>query len=407
MAIIITVLVFTFVFGALLFRTWPNVSKKPSLLAMLIAIAAISLMSIGFYMQFFSNAEEQAWLKTRETLLPEIQSLLETGEASKVIKNLDGKTFIGAMTYYAQRYPQESRVWQKLAVVMVSLGMPEESLKAVRRYLKLEPQDRQGQQLQLQLLAQLIDEKKASPAQLRLALQQFIQRTDLLPEDRLQIAGLAQKYEFFDEAAAILKQILADDQRTDDQLSHRALDGRRLMIGMIESYQQQAQSGPLESKAVEQNLAAQDSTTLEAKPNPVDVEEFRVAVQLKLSDDARRTLQIYKDKAGSDQVHVWVSVVSSQPGPPIAAKLVWLSIDSLLASPDNFEIVLKASDLVLTQGWQKHQDLISRAILVLSDVQSDPIAAKASPIQGTVDLDMAAKPRQAIVTLDVLSKSGP
>ena len=130
-------------------------------------------------------------------------------------------------------------------------------------------------------------------------------------------------------------------------------------------------------------------------------------MQLKLSDDARRTLQIYKDKAGSDQVHVWVSVVSSQPGPPIAAKLVWLSIDSLLASPDNFEIVLKASDLVLTQGWQKHQDLISRAILVLSDVQSDPIAAKASPIQGTVDLDMAAKPRQAIVTLDVLSKSGP
>lgn len=362
--------------------------KKPILL-----YATIILLVTGsVYVGSMYKKDQFDWYERREMLLPDIRLLLDESQASEAIKALDTKTFISALGYYAVVYPQDARVWQKLAVVLVSLKIPDQALKAVRRFLSMNPEDKDARYLEIQLLAELIDaQQNISPRQLLFAIQSLSERGGLSIDERFQLASVAYQYSFYDVAAHIWEAILLEDQRTGPDLSETVQEGRELLKKLIAQAHQDA-------------VNAREKDT-----KPIEPEQSLPAytVDLQWSSDAVDRVERYMTtQDGDDQgkLHVWLSIKDGQGGPPLAARLVW--IEDIADIKTGISLVFDQSDLLMpSRRWSLGDQLQVRAVVALSAKKIDPIqAAQDAEIKGEDVVLIKEEGSQSVLKLEIIAK---
>lgn len=358
----------------------------------IIYVIVFAALSFGLYGLALYDAEDAHWLQQRDALLPDVQNFLDNQEASAALQSLPAREFVSLLSHYAQVNPDDSRIWQRLAVVSMTLEMPEQALKAVRRYMQSHPDDRQARLLEIQLLVELVSKDEGvSVRQLEFALEAFAQRDDLQPEDRVQLASLAQQFKLRTLEVSLWQSILAADQRPDAVLSSQALEGRRLIEQLIKKAQASADTDAVNPSS------PQSPQSLPSLPS--------LTFQLELSAQAHHALQNYIDQqvaANQEaQYHLWVSARSGNGGPPLAAKLVWL--ENTYNWSQSLTVTLAQEDLVLPDRvWQLDDKIEVKVYLVLSSQQSDPatLAMTELQVQGSALVGQENEP--VTLTIDQL-----
>ena len=347
--------------------------KGPLVIAVFMAV-----VSIGIYATTMYDSEHVAWLDQQEALLPDVQTLLATDEAPESLKQLDGAHFLGLLSYYAKEYPEDSRVWQKLAVVMVNLQMPEEALKAIRRYLALDSSNLQAHQLEIQLLSELVNSKNISSRQLWFALDKLKDMNELQAQDYFFLAGLSRQHEFYDLAIEYWEKVIATDSRPDEALAPKALQGRKLLQRMIDDAKNR-----LEQKETHV-FAAEESNDAEVSPAEPEDQEM-IVINLQIKPETAEAINEYLENSANATYQMWVSIRQDQPGPPLAAKLIWLNAEDLTALQSGYEAMLTMDDLIMPgTTWPTGENVTVSLSMVLSQEKSDPITAKQSPYRQTL-----------------------
>lgn len=387
LTITLIVLLLVFLFSIRLFQM--TQATKPVTSPVGLGIFAVILLAttVFSYGWLVYEPERLDRLVQFEALLPDVQVLLESNQASDSIKELDAASFVSLLGYYGKTYPKDDRVWQKLAVVMLNLEQHDASLKAVRRYLRSVPDDIQARQLEIQLLTTLIrDKKEISPRQLLHALEEYVSHADIAPEDRLYSASLAEEFGFDELAVSLWQSMLAADKRSDSHLSERALQGRQLVQTMLErslarlNAENNPETKPLDlTEAVDQALP-----TSKVAQNILDL-----SFQLTLSPKTQVAIEEYQESSPLQPFQVWLSL--SRGGPPMAARLVWFESAEQLQSVG--ALTFTESDLVLVP--QELQDSATlRAVLALEPEKIDPLQARESPWQAAVEVNLTSQADQ-------------
>ena len=126
------------------------------------------------------------------------------------------------------------------------------------------------------------------------------------------------------------------------------------------------------------------SSTESAVESAVQGQEMLV-INLQIKPETAAAIDDYLKGSGNAPYQMWVSVRRNQPGPPLAAKLIWLSVDDLDALQSGYEAMLTMDDLIMPgASWPTGEDVTVSISMVLSQEKSDPIAAKQSPYRQTL-----------------------
>ena len=110
-----------------------------------------------------------------------------------------------------------------------------------------------------------------------------------------------------------------------------------------------------------------------------------IVINLQIKPETAEAINEYLENSANATYQMWVSIRQDQPGPPLAAKLIWLNAEDLTALQSGYEAMLTMDDLIMPgTTWPTGENVTVSLSMVLSQEKSDPITAKQSPYRQTL-----------------------
>ena len=328
-----------------------------------------TLASCFIYAVFFTSLEQWQGFYTIEDKRADLQDLLQTGEASEVIKDLSAGAYIQLLNDFVWHNPQDVMALQRLATGLIALESYEQALKAIRRLLAVQPNNLDAKRVEIQLLSQLVQpqgvgEPVLSMRQLAHALESFLSVIQN-QEDYLLIGSLAQQNGLYGIATQAWERLLARDQRRSESLSPAAAKGRQLIEQMY------AQAKQLQ---LENTDPLGDEAPAQPSPQP---EAAQPLLQFTIEGSETLDFNQVADEKGHFQAWISLRHKDQAVGPPIAAQYHRLSLDG-----SGFEFYLDAGDLVQVEGLESGASYELSVYLSPGHQQQNASLAKKSPFFG-------------------------